>query len=67
MHEFTFSATSVGRLALSLHQAIRGHRVALPYDETLLEELVAVRHSQVIRRFKGGKETWSAAEIRGEP
>jgi hypothetical protein len=31
--EFAFSATSVGRLALSLHQAIRQHRIALPPDE----------------------------------
>jgi len=41
--EFAFTAASVGRLALSLHQAIRGHRIALPDDETLLDELVSVR------------------------
>ena len=43
VHEFAFTATSVGRLALSLHQAIRNHRVALPDDETLMDELVSVR------------------------
>jgi hypothetical protein len=43
VHEFTFSAMSVGRLALALHQAIRNHRVALPDDELLIDELVAVR------------------------
>jgi hypothetical protein len=35
--EFAFTAASVGRLALSLHQAIRGHRIALPDDEILLD------------------------------
>ena len=43
VHEFAFTAASVGRLALSLHQAIRNHRIALPDDEDLLDELVAVR------------------------
>jgi hypothetical protein len=43
VHEFTFSASSVGRLALSLHQALRNHRIALPDDEMLLEELISVR------------------------
>jgi hypothetical protein len=43
VHEFAFTAVSVGRLALSLHQAIRNHRVALPDDEDLLDELVSVR------------------------
>ena len=41
--EFPFTAASVGRIALSLHQAIRGHRIALPDDETLLDELASVR------------------------
>ncbi len=41
--EFAFTAASVGRIALSLHQAIRGHRIALPDDEMLLDELVSVR------------------------
>ena len=43
VHEFPFTAASVGRIALSLHQAIRNHRIALPDDELLLDELVAVR------------------------
>lgn len=41
--EYSFTATSVGRLALSLYQAIRQHRLALPDDEDLLEELATVR------------------------
>jgi hypothetical protein len=41
--EFAFTAVSVGRLALSLHQAIRNHRMALPPDEDLLGELAGVR------------------------
>jgi hypothetical protein len=43
VHEFTFNSMSVGRLALALHQAIRNHRVALPDDELLIDELIAVR------------------------
>jgi len=43
VHESAFTAASVGRLALSLHQAIRGHRIALPDDEILIDELVSVR------------------------
>ena len=43
VHEFAFTSTSVGRLALSLHQAIRNHRIALPDDEALIDELVSVR------------------------
>ena len=30
VHEFAFTATSVGRLALSLHQAIKNHRMGAP-------------------------------------
>jgi hypothetical protein len=41
--EFPFTAASVGRIVLSLHQAIRNHRIALPDDEILLDELVSVR------------------------
>jgi len=41
--EFTFSATSVGRLALALHLAIREHHLALPEDPELLDELANVR------------------------
>jgi hypothetical protein len=43
VNEFAFTATSVGRLALSLHQAIRNHRLALPGDEELIDELASVR------------------------
>jgi len=43
VQEFPFTATSVGRLALSLHQAIRNHRVALPDDDELISELATVR------------------------
>jgi hypothetical protein len=40
---FTFSQGSVGRLAAVLHQLIRDHRLALPDDPELLDELVHVR------------------------
>jgi hypothetical protein len=43
VHEYAFTAASVGRLALSLHQAIRNHRIDLPDDEDLLAELGAVK------------------------
>ena len=43
VHEYAFTSASVGRLALSLHQAIRNHRIALPPDEDLIDELAAVR------------------------
>jgi hypothetical protein len=43
VREYAFTAASVGRLALSLHQVIRNHRIALPGDEDLLDELVSVR------------------------
>ncbi len=41
--EFVFSQTSVGRLAVALHTSIREHRLALPNDEPLLDELRNVR------------------------
>ena len=41
--EYIFSAQSVGRLAVTLHTAIRDHRFALPNDEELLDELANVR------------------------
>ena len=41
--EFAFTAQSVGRLAVTLHTAIRDHRLALPDDEALLDELANVR------------------------
>ena len=41
--EFAFSATSVGRLASTLHLLLRNHLLALPDDEELLDELAHVR------------------------
>lgn len=41
--EFTFSSSSVGQLALTLHQLIRSHALALPDDQDLLDELANVR------------------------
>ncbi len=41
--EYVFNASSVGKLGLSLHQAIRRHALELPYDEHLLDELGSVR------------------------
>ena len=46
VHEFAFTATSVGRLALSLHQAIKNHRMALPDHEVLLDELVVCQAAE---------------------
>lgn len=43
VNEFNFTSTSVGRLALSLHSAIRQHRLSLFPDEDLADELVSVR------------------------
>jgi phage terminase large subunit-like protein len=43
VEEFTFSAQSVGRLALTLHRLLREHLIALPDDPELLEELANVR------------------------
>ena len=41
--EYVFSAQSVGRLAVTLHTCIRDHRLALPNDEELIDELANVR------------------------
>jgi phage terminase large subunit-like protein len=41
--EFTFSATSVGRLASTLHLLLRDRLLALPDDPELLDELANVR------------------------
>lgn len=41
--EFTFSQASVGRLAMALHTTIRDHRLAIPNDPELIDELVNVR------------------------
>lgn len=43
VEEFSFTATSVGRLAASLFNAIRDQALALPADEELLDELAHVR------------------------
>lgn len=41
--EYAFSQQSVGRLAVALHVAIRDHRLDLPDDEDLIDELANVR------------------------
>jgi len=41
--EWTFSPVSVGRLAMTLHLLLREHRLALPADAELLDELATVR------------------------
>jgi hypothetical protein len=41
--EWNFTERSVGRLAMTLHQLFREHRLALPDDAELLEELTTVR------------------------
>lgn len=41
--EFTFSAQSVGRLGLTLHNLIRSHTLAIPDDPDLIDELENVR------------------------
>ena len=43
VEEYTFSAASVGRLATTIHLLLREHRLALPPDEPLLDELANVR------------------------
>jgi hypothetical protein len=43
VEEFTFSATSVGRLASTLHLLLKNRQLALPPDEDLLDELRNVR------------------------
>jgi phage terminase large subunit-like protein len=43
VEEFTFSQQSTGRLAVALHTTIRDHRLAIPDDEDLIDELVNVR------------------------
>ena len=41
--EFTFSAQSVGRLGLTLHNLIRSRSLAIPDDPELIDELENVR------------------------
>ncbi len=43
VEEFTFSASSVGRLASTLHLLLKNHQLAIPDDEELLDELRNVR------------------------
>jgi hypothetical protein len=43
VEEFNFSQQSTGRLAVGLHTTIRDHRLAIPDDEQLIDELVNVR------------------------
>jgi hypothetical protein len=43
VEEYAFSQQSVGRLAVALHTAIRDHRLVLPADEELIDELANVR------------------------
>ena len=43
VEEYTFSAPSVGRLATTVHLLLREHRLALPQDAQLLDELANVR------------------------
>jgi len=43
VEEWTFSATSVGRLGSVLHLLLRDHRIDLPNDRDLLDELATVR------------------------
>lgn len=43
VQEWTFTPASVGRLAMTLHLLLREHRLALPDDPELLDELANVR------------------------
>ena len=43
VEEWSFTPASVGRLASTLHLLLREHRLALPDDPDLLDELAAVR------------------------
>ena len=43
VEEYTFSAASVGRLATTVHLLLREHRLALPPNQQLLDELANVR------------------------
>ena len=43
VEEFNFSQQSNGRLAVALHTTIRDHRLAIPDDEALIDELVNIR------------------------
>jgi phage terminase large subunit-like protein len=41
--EFNFNQSSIGRLAVTLHTSVRDHRLGLPDDAELLDELANVR------------------------
>jgi hypothetical protein len=43
VNEFTFSASSVGRLAFGLFSALQNRRLSLPDDPDLIDELLQVR------------------------
>lgn len=43
VEEWSFTAQSVGRLGANLHVLLRDHRLALPDDQELLDELMTVR------------------------
>lgn len=43
VEEWSFTAQSVGRLGQNLHLLLRDHRLALPDDQALLDELMTVR------------------------
>lgn len=43
VEEWSFTAQSVGRLGANLHLLLRDHRLALPDDRELLDELMTVR------------------------
>lgn len=43
VEEWAFTAQSVGRLGATLHTLLRDHRLALPDDRELLDELLTVR------------------------
>jgi phage terminase large subunit-like protein len=43
VQDFTFSSSSVGRLAVALFNALREHALDLPDDEALIDELANIR------------------------
>jgi hypothetical protein len=43
VNEWAFTSQSVGRLGATLHTLLRDHRLALPPDQELLDELATVR------------------------
>ena len=47
LSEYVFSQQSISRLALNLHGLLRDHRIGLPDDPDLLDELAAVELREV--------------------